>query len=80
MNPDELIASLKQLTDRVTELESREAFHEYTVEVLNETVIAQQETIDRLVRISQQLINKMKELPSNDEKPWSIEEEVPPHY
>lgn len=68
------------LTSRVTELESREAFHEYTVENLNQTIIRQQETLDRLIRISQQLIDKVKEMPSSEEKEWSAAEEVPPHY
>lgn len=71
---------IKDLTARVTELESREAFHDYTIENLNQTIIRQQETLDRLVRVSQQLIDKVKEMPSNEEKAWSLAEEVPPHY
>lgn len=75
-----LEAQIADLASRVTELESREAFHEYTVESLNQTIIRQQEMLDRLVRVSQQLIDKVKEMPSNEEKAWSAAEEVPPHY
>ncbi|HIW07764.1 MAG TPA: SlyX family protein [Candidatus Ignatzschineria merdigallinarum] len=75
-----LEAQIKSLTERVTELESREAFHEYTVENLNQTIIRQQEILDRLMRVSQQLIDKVKEMPGSEEKAWSLEEEIPPHY
>ncbi|UNM97084.1 SlyX family protein [Ignatzschineria rhizosphaerae] len=75
-----LEAQVKDLASRVMELESREAFHEYTVENLNQTIIRQQEMLDRLVRVSQQLIDKVKEMPSSEEKAWSADEEVPPHY
>ncbi|MHC5226607.1 SlyX family protein [Ignatzschineria sp. LJL83] len=71
---------IAELTTRVTELESREAFHDYTIENLNQTVIEQQELLDRLVRVSQQLIEKVKEMPGSEEKQWSAEDEVPPHY
>lgn len=71
---------IADLTARVTELESREAFHDYTIENLNQTVIEQQELLDRLVRVSQQLIEKVKEMPGSEEKQWSAEDEVPPHY
>ena len=71
---------IADLTARVTELESREAFHDYTIENLNQTVIEQQELLDRLVRVSQQLIEKVKEIPGSEEKQWSAEDEVPPHY
>lgn len=71
---------VRELSMRVMELESREAFHEYTVENLNQTIIHQQEILDRLVRVSQQLIDKVKEMPSGEDKAWSIEEEIPPHY
>ncbi len=75
-----LEAQIKILSERVTELESREAFHEYTVEDLNQTIIHQQEMLDRLLRVSQQLINKVKEMPGSEEKAWRLEEEIPPHY
>ncbi len=71
---------IQELAARVMELESREAFHEYTVENLNQTIIRQQEMLDRLVRVSQQLIDKVKEMPGSEEKSWSAAEEVPPHY
>lgn len=79
-NSKSLEERIEDLAARVDELESREAFHEYTVELLNETIISQQETLDRLTRISQQLIEKLKEMPKNEEQGWSPEEEIPPHY
>lgn len=75
-----LANEIQELTARVTELESREAFHEDTIETLNQTIIHQQEMLDRLLRVSQQLIEKVKEMPGSDEKTWSAAEEVPPHY
>lgn len=76
----DLQAQLKALTARVDELESREVFHDYTIETLNQTIIEQQATIERLVRVSQQLIDKVKEMPGSEDKAWAPEDEVPPHY
>lgn len=80
MSNKELEEQLQALTARVDELESREVFHDYTLESLNQTIIEQQAMIERLTRISQQLINKMKEMPSGEDKAWAPEDEVPPHY
>ncbi len=71
---------IKALQDRVTELESREAFHEYTLETLNQTIIEQQKAIDRLTRISELLIEKVKKSSEYEGEPRRIEEEIPPHY
>lgn len=79
-NDQSLEERIEDLTVRIDELESREAFHEYTVELLNQTIIAQQEMLDRLTRVSQQLIEKMKEMPKSEEQSWTPEEEIPPHY
>ena len=80
MSSKDLDETITSLLDRVTELESREAFHDYTLEALNQTIIQQQEMIERLTRVAQQLITKVKEMPANEEKSWSLDEEVPPHY
>ena len=80
MSSTDLEATIASLLDRVTELESREAFHDYTLEALNQTITQQQEMIERLTRVSQQLINKVKEMPASEDKAWSLAEEVPPHY
>lgn len=80
MNNKELTDQIEALTARVDELESREVFHDYTIESLNQTVIEQQAMIERLTRISQQLIHKMKEMPNGEDKVWQPEDEVPPHY
>ncbi len=77
---NELDAKIEALTARVDELESREVFHDYTIESLNQTIIEQQTMIERLMRVSQQLINKVKEMPGNEDKAWGPEDEVPPHY
>lgn len=80
MSSKDLDETITLLLDRVTELESREAFHDYTLEALNQTIIQQQEMIERLTRVAQQLISKVKEMPANEDKNWSLDEEVPPHY
>ena len=80
MRDQNLEEKLVDLIARVDELESREAFHEYTIEALNQTIISQQLMLERITRISQQLIEKMKEMPKSEDQSWSPEEEVPPHY
>lgn len=71
---------IAELTARVTELESREGFHEYTLETLNQTIIEQQKTIDYLKRLSQLLIEKVKNTPELEGEIYRLEDEIPPHY
>ena len=66
------------MENRITELESRHAFLENTVDELNQVVIKQQDQIDELTRRLQGLETEMAVFISrirdkNDEAP-------PPHY
>ncbi|MFP5350075.1 MAG: SlyX family protein, partial [Gammaproteobacteria bacterium] len=63
----------------IVELESRLAFHEYTLQTLNDVVTRQQQQIEALIREIQALKDRLRAAapspvgPLEDEKP-------PPHY
>lgn len=63
---------------RIDELEQREAFHELTIETLNQCLIDQQQQIEalrnELVKLSTKLISQA------EESPVSLLNERPPHY
>lgn len=64
---------------RIAELETRLAFHEHTLQTLNDVITRQQHQIDVLVREVQALRDRLRAAtpspvgPLEDEKP-------PPHY
>lgn len=71
---------VNELEGRIIELESREGFHEHTIEILNEALIEQAKQIDLLTRAHQLLLEKLKNLPAEEGTQYSAVDEKPPHY
>ena len=69
---------LDLLKERVDELEQREAFHELTIETLNQCLIDQQQQIENLHNEFIKLSTKVA-LQAED-SPISLANERPPHY
>ncbi|WP_233491470.1 SlyX family protein [Wohlfahrtiimonas sp. G9077] len=69
---------MDDLRARVDELEQREAFHELTIETLNQCLIDQQRQIEdlhnQLVKLSSKLAEK------TEDSQISLLNERPPHY
>ena len=66
------------LQDRVTDLESRLAFQDDTIETLNDILVAQQRAVERLQLQMTALLKRQEEMGSQFE---TSEEEAPlPHY
>ncbi|WP_246782303.1 SlyX family protein [Wohlfahrtiimonas chitiniclastica] len=69
---------MDDLRARVDELEQREAFHELTIETLNECLIDQQRQIEdlhnQLITLSSKLAEK------TEDSQISLLDERPPHY
>lgn len=66
------------LTDRLTEVETKLAFLEDTVQTLNTVVCQQQKQIDQLEATVKMLIDRCRQLSAADNnKP---RHEIPPHY
>lgn len=66
------------LEQRVTDLESRLAFQDDTIQSLNDVLVAQQRVVDRLQLQMTALLKRQEEMVGQFE---SFEEEAPPpHY
>ena len=66
------------LQDRVTDLESRLAFQDDTIETLNDILVAQQRAVERLQLQMTALLKRQEEMSGQFE---TSEEEAPqPHY
>ncbi|MFJ2282305.1 SlyX family protein [Pseudomonas sp. NPDC087803] len=66
------------LEERVTELESRQAFQDDTIQALNDELVAQQRVIERLQLQMAALLKRQEEMVGQFD---SFEEEAPPpHY
>ena len=66
------------LEERVMDLESRLAFQDDTIQSLNDVLVKQQNTVDRLQAQMAVLLKRQEEMGGHFE---SIEEEAPPpHY
>ena len=66
------------LEDRVTELESRQAFQDDTIQALNDVLVAQQRVVERLQLQMAALLKRHEEMMGQFD---SFEEEAPPpHY
>jgi len=63
---------------RIIELESRLTHLDDTVEQLNDVISAQQRTLDRLERLSQQFIEEQQNL--KDQLAPALNDSPPPHY
>lgn len=66
------------LEQRITELESRQAFQDDTIQSLNDVLVAQQRTVERLQLQMAALLKRQEEMGSQFD---TFEEEAPPpHY
>jgi SlyX protein len=68
---------------RVIEIESRIAYQDDTLLQLNDVICKQQDQIDRLEMLTQQLLNRVRDLSSNSAQgtvEFSAADERPPHY
>ena len=65
------------LEERVTDLESRLAFQDDTIQALNDVLVAQQRVVERLQLQMAALLKRQEEMVGQFE---SFEEEAPPHY
>lgn len=66
------------LDERVMDLESRLAFQDDTIQLLNDVLVKQQNTVDRLQAQMAVLLKRQEEMGGQFE---SFEEEAPPpHY
>lgn len=64
--------------DRVTELETRLAFQDDTLQALNDVLVVQQRALDRMQRQVAALIKRQDEMGGQFEA--SEEDAPPPHY
>jgi len=65
--------------DRLIELETRFAYQEETLRVLNDIVARQQQQIDQLQQLCRQLIDRVARVGDSQSKSTPADE-VPPHY
>ena len=65
---------------RLIELETRIAYQEDALRVMDEVLTRQQDQIDRLLAVTRQLQERLKSLPQGEGEKFSLEDEVPPHY
>lgn len=64
--------------DRVTELETRLAFQDDTIQTLNDVLVVQQRSLERMQRQVAALIKRQDEMGGQFEA--SEEDAPPPHY
>lgn len=65
---------------RLIELETRFAYQEETLRMLNEVVTAQQTQIERLSAVCRQLVERARAGEAGGGIKGTAAEEVPPHY
>ncbi len=63
--------------ERITELESRLAFQDDTIQALNDAVVAQQRQLERIELQLEALAKRQEEMGGQFD---SDEDEAPPHY
>lgn len=68
-----------QIEQHLAELEMKMAFQEKTIEELNQALIQQQFTIDKIKLQLHYLVNKLKDVQSSNIA-TQAEETSPPHY
>ncbi len=68
---------LKELSNRIDALEARLTFQDDTIEVLNQTITMQWQTIDTLTRQVGLLNERLREAEAGALRPSN---EPPPHY
>ncbi len=71
----------EHLENRITELEIRIAFQDDLLAHLNDTIAQMRETLDLQQAQLRLLYNKLQQQQSDDPaQPYSLADEVPPHY
>lgn len=69
------------LEERITELESKAAFHEDALETLNNVITAQQDMINKLILRQKNLKHWIDHLSNEGAKQTdNLDDERPPHY
>ncbi|MDK4679660.1 SlyX family protein [Kingella negevensis] len=72
---------MNELEDRIIELEIRVALQDELLQSLNDTVAKMQDALDLQQAQLRVLYNKMQQQSeSANSKPYSLADEVPPHY
>ncbi len=72
---------MSDLEDRLVELEIRVALQDDLLDELNHTIAKMRETLDLQQEQLRLLYNKIQQnQETHTEKPYSLAEEVPPHY
>ena len=74
-----MLQQINELNERIEQLESRLAFQDDTIEILNQALTLQQQDLDKLRHQMSLLINRMKEMVVSQVASQS--EDTPPrHY
>lgn len=72
---------MNDLENKITELEIRIAFQDELLADLNDTIAKMRETLDLQQAQLRLLYNKMQQNQADGaEKPYSLADEIPPHY
>ena len=74
-----MLQQINELNERIEQLESRLAFQDDTIEILNQALTLQQQDLDKLRHQMSLLINRMKEMVVSQVASQS-EETPPSHY
>ena len=72
----------EQLLERISELETKVAFQDHTIEQLSDEIGTHQESIAMLQHQLRLLGDRFKQIKDdiNSDMPQTIEHEIPPHY
>ncbi len=70
------------LPQRLTDLEIKVAYQEQTIEELNQALVKQELALQKLERVSRELLKRVDSMDTNAEsgRSPSASDEVPPHY
>ncbi len=71
---------MKNIEEKIIEIETKMAFQEETIEQLNTVIINQQNAIDKLQRQLVQLNSKIEEESQHWQSDQNPADETPPHY
>ena len=72
---------MNELDNRITELEIRIAFQDELLTDLNDTIAKMRETLDLQQAQLKLLYRKIQDKNQDgDQEPYSLRDEVPPHY
>ena len=76
------MSTTEQLLERISELETKVAFQDHTIEQLSDEIGNHQESIAMLQHQLRLLGDRFKQIKDdiNNDMPQTIEHEVPPHY